>query len=212
MATPSQAGSRQDGAVTSLARDFPRQGELGLVAGGCVLHMDRTGVDHGTPHHRAASQGEALNRCPLSAADEAVMSHEGKLAALHQVNHPVRRPADPSGILRDGPQHRPEVRRRARDHAQDLGCRRLLLQGLLRFIEQPHVLDGDDGLVGEGLEERDLRVREAAGLPAADIDGADDPALSQHRHGDQAAVAEHVSGLTRELDNGRLQDIWHVDN
>ena len=33
--------------------------------------------------------------------------------------------------------------------------------------EQPHVLDGDDRLVGERLEEGDLLVRERAGLVAA---------------------------------------------
>src|SRR6266849_2863672 len=64
-----QERSRQDGAVAGLARDLPRQRELGLVASGRVLHMDRPGVDDGTPHHRAASHGEALDRCPLGAAD-----------------------------------------------------------------------------------------------------------------------------------------------
>ena len=29
---------------------------------------------------------------------------------------------------------------------------------LFEFLEQSHVLDGDDGLVGEGLEKRDLFV------------------------------------------------------
>ena len=45
------------------------------------------------------------------------------------------------------------------DDAQDLAGRRLLLQRLgefavarLQLLEQPRVLDGDDGLVGEGLE------------------------------------------------------------
>ena len=40
-----------------------------------------------------------------------------------------------------------------------------MLQGLAQFcvallelLEQPHVLDGDDGLVGEGFEQRDLLV------------------------------------------------------
>ena len=31
---------------------------------------------------------------------------------------------------------------------------------LAEFLEQPHVLDGDDRLVGEGFEERDLLVGE----------------------------------------------------
>ena len=48
--------------------------------------------------------------------------------------------------------------------------RRLLLQRLgevgvpgLQLREQPRVLDGDDRLVGEGLEQRDLAVGERAG-------------------------------------------------
>ena len=46
---------------------------------------------------------------------------------------------------------------------KNLTRRRLLLQRLgeiavafLQFLEQPHVLDGDHRLVGEGLEQRDL--------------------------------------------------------
>ena len=45
--------------------------------------------------------------------------------------------------------------------------RRLMLQGLAQFrvalaefLEQPHVLDGDHRLVGEGFEKRDLFVGE----------------------------------------------------
>ena len=34
---------------------------------------------------------------------------------------------------------------------------------LLDFLEQPHVLDGDDRLIGEGFEKLDLPFRETAG-------------------------------------------------
>ena len=40
--------------------------------------------------------------------------------------------------------------------------RRLLLERLLRLVEEARVLDRDDRLVGEGLEQRDLLVRELA--------------------------------------------------
>ena len=53
-----------------------------------------------------------------------------------------------------------EVGRRARDHPQDLAGRGLLLERLFRLVEQPHVLDRDHRLVGEGLEKRDLLVGE----------------------------------------------------
>jgi hypothetical protein len=42
-----------------------------------------------------------------------------------------------------------------------------------RITEQPRVLDGDDGLVGEGLEQLDLIVREAPGLRPGHDDYAD---------------------------------------
>src|SRR4030095_14807711 len=67
-------------------------------------------------------------------------------------------------------EHGSDVRRRTRDNAQNLAGRRLLLQRLLRLIEQPHVLDGDDGLVGEGLEQIELLLREHSGLTAAHAD------------------------------------------
>ena len=41
-----------------------------------------------------------------------------------------------------------------------LGCSCLLLQRLSQFVEQPRVLDGDNGLGGEVLDQRDLFVGE----------------------------------------------------
>ncbi len=38
------------------------------------------------------------------------------------------------------------------DDLEDFGRRGLPLQRLLGLVEQPRVLDGDHGLVGEGLE------------------------------------------------------------
>ena len=56
--------------------------------------------------------------------------------------------------------HRLHVRRRTGDHLQDVGGRGLPLQRLLRLVEQPRILDGDHGLVGEGLQQLDvMRVK-----------------------------------------------------
>src|SRR5262245_23615875 len=59
-----------------------------------------------------------------------------------------------------------ELSGRAGDDAQDLRCRRLLLQRLLQLalagllrLEQPCVLDGDDGLISKDLDELDLPFR-----------------------------------------------------
>ena len=52
------------------------------------------------------------------------------------------------------------VGHRAADDLQHLGGGGLPLQRFLRLVEQPHVLDRDHGLVGEGLQQRDLLVAE----------------------------------------------------
>jgi hypothetical protein len=89
---------------------------------------------------------------------------------------------------------------------------RELTRPRLELLEQPDVLDGDDRLIGEGLQEFHFRVREAARLPAAHVDGADDLAFPQHRHRDQAPVPEHLSGLTREPSRVSIGRLLLVSN
>ena len=45
---------------------------------------------------------------------------------------------------------------------------------LFEFFEQPHVLDGDDGLVSEGFEQLDLRRGEGAHLGATCVQRSDE--------------------------------------
>ena len=74
--------------------------------------------------------------------------------------------AQPRGIFCNSIQHRLNIRRRAGDDAQDFTRRSLLLQRFLEFLEQPHVLDRDHRLVGEGFEKLDLRRGKGAHLGA----------------------------------------------
>ena len=46
----------------------------------------------------------------------------------------------------------------------------MLLQSLLCLIEQPYVLDGNNGLTGESLQVLDLMLREGPGLGENDHD------------------------------------------
>ena len=64
-----------------------------------------------------------------------------------------------------------------RDDAQDLAGRRLLLQRLdqvavagVELLEEPHVLDGDHRLVGEGLQQLDVADGKATRLAPGDDD------------------------------------------
>jgi hypothetical protein len=59
-------------------------------------------------------------------------------------------------------------------------CECLVLK--LQFLEQPHVLNGDDRLVGEGLDERGLLVGERLDLAAVDCDRADETPILDQRH------------------------------
>ena len=68
-------------------------------------------------------------------------------------------------MAHDGAEHSLEIESRA-DRLADLSQRfqfpnrlRQLARSRLQFLEQPHVLDGDDRLVGEGFEESDLSSR-----------------------------------------------------
>ncbi len=67
-------------------------------------------------------------------------------------------PTNPGGAFYYGVEHRLHVGRRAAMMPSISARRRLMLQGLaqfrvarLEFLEQPHILDGDHGLVGEGF-------------------------------------------------------------
>jgi len=94
-----------------------------------------------------------------------------------------------------------DICRRASDDAEDLARRHLLFErrreitvARLQLAEEPHVLDRDHRLIGEGLEERDLVVSEAAGLAAAHRDRSDRLVVTQHRHTDLTSVTTNTSG------------------
>jgi hypothetical protein len=66
----------------------------------------------------------------------------------------------------------------------------------LQLREQAHVLDGDHRLVGEGLEQLDLRVAEWAHLSTSEHDRADGYSLAQERNAQHRAVAEPAGNRT----------------
>src|SRR5262249_52318143 len=75
-----------------------------------------------------------------------------------------------------------DVRRRARDHLEDRARCRQITVARFQLLEQPHILNGDDGLVGEGLEQRDLVVAESTGFATGHRDGPDRLILTKQRH------------------------------
>ena len=113
------------------------------------------------------------------------MSPRNHSVSLAESQQHVINSTNPGGALDDGVEDRLHVGGRAADDAEHLGRCCLMLQGLaqfcvalLEFLEQPHVLDGDHGLIGEGLEELDLLVREGTDLHSANQNHTDRNALA----------------------------------
>ena len=120
--------------------------------------------------------------------------------------------AEPRRALRDRIEHRLDIGRRAADDVEHLARRGLVFERFLQLalarllgLEQPRVLDGDDGLVGEGFEQFDLAVsvkgrtslRRTTMVPIASP-------CQQQRHREDRAMSqlERVRLTLRELGSG----------
>ena len=84
------------------------------------------------------------------------------------------------------------VRRSSSDRASSRGAR-------LHLLEQPHVLDRDHRLVGEGLDQLDLLVGERPHLRARQREDADRLALAQQRHAEDGAEAAEPLRLAKRV-------------
>src|SRR5207249_2591401 len=99
----------------------------------------------------------------LARLDRSEMGALERRIALNDPKNHVVNPAGSRGALTDCVEDWLHVRRRAADDAEHFRRRGLVLQrlverrvALLELVEKAHVFDGDDGLVGERLHERDL--------------------------------------------------------
>ena len=140
--------------------------KLGLVRFREVAKMDRLPIHNGPAGHRTAVDGDGLVAPGRKNRDRAVSRHCAERATIRAKDDGVLGVAESRGVLRNGVQHRLEVRRRTADNPEDLAGGGLLLQRLgqlsvpsLNLFEQADVLDGDHGLVGEGLDQFNLPGR-----------------------------------------------------
>src|SRR5215475_8321699 len=114
-------------------------------------------------------QGDALGI--VRHRDRAVVGPKAEVVSVDAADKGVAGTTETRRRLGHRIEDRLYVGARARYDAKDLGRRRLMLQrlaevavALLQFLEQADVLDGDDRLVGEGLQQRHLLVREGNDL------------------------------------------------
>src|SRR5262245_30749914 len=114
------------------------------------------------------------------------MSPRNRFVPLAESKHHVINPTNPRCALDDGIEDWLHICGRPADDVKHLGCCRLMLQSLtefcvalLDFLEQPHILDGDHGLVGEGFEKGDLFFSKRSNFLATDRDDSYRNTLSQ---------------------------------
>src|SRR5262249_37427367 len=76
---------------------------------------------------------------------------------------------------------------RAADDLDHVGGRGLLLKRFAQLVEQPRVLDGDDGLLREIADKFNLLLRKWSYLLAVNADGTNQLVLLEHRNGHDRA-------------------------
>src|SRR5215831_4531621 len=91
--------------------------------------------------------------------------------------------------------HRLQIESRAADDLEDVGGGGLLLQRFPQLVEQPGILDGNDGLVGETLDQLDLLVGERSNLLPKNVDNTNQLALFEHRDREHCSKAAQFNGF-----------------
>jgi hypothetical protein len=105
--------------------------------------------------------------------------------------------ANSDRLFQDGLKYWLQIAGRRIDYTQNVSSCRLLFQcftevgcALAQFVEQPRVLDGDDGLIGKGLEQGDLSLGEELRLDAAQRDHSYCDTFSHQRDVQPGAEAQ----------------------
>src|SRR5262252_10283147 len=81
---------------------------------------------------------------------------------------------------------------------------------LLKLREHPHILDGNDRLVGEGRDELYLIIGEGLRLHPFEGEDSDEGTLSEHRNSQQGSVASHALSFSH-LIVGISQDVGNMN-
>ena len=142
------------------------------------------------------------------------------LVCLHAKDDAQRGPAQPGRRTDQSLQHRRKVKGRAADGLEHVGSRGLLLQGFREvsgrgpdLLKQARVLDGDHGLVGEGLGKGNLAF--VIGVRDVVTDRQDAHALTLLEQGqqEQRACSRHALDLPfvrEQLEFGHVREVEHL--
>ena len=131
---------------------------------GRIRNMDHPSLEYGSTDEGVSSSLDDLMLHPLAIFTcEAVVSRQLECVALAPKYHCIVRVAKRRCELDQRVENCLQVEGRTADNLEHVGGRRLLLQGFaqilgarLHLVEQPHVFDGDHGLIGESRDQLDL--------------------------------------------------------
>jgi hypothetical protein len=154
--------------------------------------------------HRPAGHPLAVERLSFTErnADRSGVRTRHDYVAVAEHDSRIQRLAQASRARNHRVQHRLNVGWRAAYHAQDVGRGGLLFQrfrqiirALAQFVEQPRILDGDDGLAGEACHQLDLLIGEGTNFLTEDGDGPNQVIILEHRHNDHGPNATKLDGV-----------------
>src|SRR5262249_24157497 len=137
--------------------------------------LSNTVYQGAAPGHHTASPLTCVSLCQYT-----VERRVAEAIYLVEPQRTITRLTKPHRVGQHGFKHWLQFAGRRAYDAQHLRCRSLLFQGLgeigralAQFVQQPRVLDCDDGLSGEVLNKRDLLVGKGTNLLAVDSNSAD---------------------------------------
>src|SRR5262245_12663267 len=146
------------------------------------------------PEHLSMAAPRRGTECPCLGVCRRNIVERNLLEAVSviEIQQAELRVAQPRGVRQHGLEYRFKLAGRARDDTEDLRGRGLLLQQLAQLVEQPGVLDGDDGLLGKIANKLNMLVVERPHFLAIDGDRADELVLLEHRYVDHGSSAGQV--------------------
>src|SRR5882757_4123729 len=166
------------------------------------MHVDRLTVDD-----RTAGGPVTADRYSIPHnGNRSMLLLENEVVAVLQCDQRIVRLKKLAGAFDNGLESRFDVGWGRRDHLENIAASGLIRQrfsefaGLgLNLIEQPRILDGDDGLVGEGLHQGQLfRRKLKTRFRVSEDDRSDADAVPKQRHeGDGAKLSRALRAAGR---------------
>src|SRR5262249_55105641 len=157
-----------------------------------VIDMNGPSLQDGSAHHCVMRERTAVEGC----RNGTPVGPRHELRSIAKDQDCVVRLAQAGGALHHRVQHGLDISRRAANDTQDLTRRCLSIESgcqltvaSLQFLEQAHILNGDDSLVGERLQEFDLVLWERPHHSPGDADHSDAGTVSNHGHEENTAEA-----------------------